>query len=260
MMYLVAKHLTNMVIVTNPSFSKHEPCPRCGSRDNLGRWEDGHAYCFGCFYYEPPQHIRSIAHKPEVVKRFPDTLVPWPEDTQVGIGQEGWTWLKKYGIMEAETKNFRWSDSKKWLIMPIYSVANKEVLIGWQARNFNKDRPKPKYITHGRIGHLYHPIGPEKDMIILVEDYLSAIKVGRFYTTQPLWGSNISLELLTVLQKRFKRLGIWLDMDKASESLKTHSRASQLGFDKIYSIITEKDPKEYNDEEIIKIVEAKTAT
>lgn len=30
----------------------HEPCPECGSRDNLARYTDGHAYCFGCKYYE----------------------------------------------------------------------------------------------------------------------------------------------------------------------------------------------------------------
>ena len=31
----------------------HEPCPECGSRDNLGRYDDGHGYCFGCGYWEP---------------------------------------------------------------------------------------------------------------------------------------------------------------------------------------------------------------
>ena len=31
---------------------RHEPCPECGSRDNLGRYSDGHGYCFGCGYYE----------------------------------------------------------------------------------------------------------------------------------------------------------------------------------------------------------------
>lgn len=32
-----------------------EPCPDCGSRDNLVRYSDGHAYCFsmGCGRYEP---------------------------------------------------------------------------------------------------------------------------------------------------------------------------------------------------------------
>jgi len=30
----------------------HEPCPSCGSRDNLARYSDGHGYCFGCGYWE----------------------------------------------------------------------------------------------------------------------------------------------------------------------------------------------------------------
>lgn len=29
-----------------------EPCPACGSRDNLGRYDDGHGFCFGCGHYE----------------------------------------------------------------------------------------------------------------------------------------------------------------------------------------------------------------
>ncbi len=35
-------------------FIEHEPCPRCGSQDNLARYDDGHAYCFtpGCGHYE----------------------------------------------------------------------------------------------------------------------------------------------------------------------------------------------------------------
>ena len=35
-------------------FVQHEPCPSCGSSNNLARYSDGHAYCFsmGCEYYE----------------------------------------------------------------------------------------------------------------------------------------------------------------------------------------------------------------
>lgn len=37
-------------------FIGREPCPKCGSEDNLARYSDGHAYCFGagCEHYEPP--------------------------------------------------------------------------------------------------------------------------------------------------------------------------------------------------------------
>ena len=34
------------------TFIRHEPCPSCGSKDNLGRYTDGHGHCFGCGYYE----------------------------------------------------------------------------------------------------------------------------------------------------------------------------------------------------------------
>lgn len=30
----------------------HEPCPQCGSTDNLGVYSDGHKFCFGCRHYE----------------------------------------------------------------------------------------------------------------------------------------------------------------------------------------------------------------
>ena len=33
-------------------FTNHEPCPSCGSKDNLARYDDGHGYCFGCGYHE----------------------------------------------------------------------------------------------------------------------------------------------------------------------------------------------------------------
>jgi twinkle protein len=34
-------------------FSHKEPCPKCGSKDNLARYTDGHGFCFGCNHYEP---------------------------------------------------------------------------------------------------------------------------------------------------------------------------------------------------------------
>jgi twinkle protein len=36
------------------TFIRHEPCPSCGSTDNLARYSDGHAVCFsgGCSHYE----------------------------------------------------------------------------------------------------------------------------------------------------------------------------------------------------------------
>ena len=40
-------------------FIKHESCPSCGSKDNLARYSDGHAYCFGCSYREPGSNMET---------------------------------------------------------------------------------------------------------------------------------------------------------------------------------------------------------
>lgn len=38
---------------SDSDFVAHEPCPECGSDDNLARYSDGHAFCFGCQHWEP---------------------------------------------------------------------------------------------------------------------------------------------------------------------------------------------------------------
>jgi len=42
--------------MTTSKFVRHESCPECGSKNNLARYDDGHAVCFGmsCGHYEPP--------------------------------------------------------------------------------------------------------------------------------------------------------------------------------------------------------------
>jgi twinkle protein len=37
-------------------FVRHEPCPSCGSRNNLARYTDGHGYCFGCGHHEKAEN------------------------------------------------------------------------------------------------------------------------------------------------------------------------------------------------------------
>lgn len=54
-----------------------EPCPSCGSRNNLARYSDGHAYCFGmgCGHYEPPEGSstpRERRHDPVSAELIPD--------------------------------------------------------------------------------------------------------------------------------------------------------------------------------------------
>ena len=40
------------------SFSHHESCEVCGSKDNVARYDDGHGYCFGCGAYYHGDELR----------------------------------------------------------------------------------------------------------------------------------------------------------------------------------------------------------
>jgi twinkle protein len=59
-------------------FVAKEPCPGCGSRDNLGRYSDGHAYCFSasCDYYEPADGAKADGVAQEAASRPQRTFNP----------------------------------------------------------------------------------------------------------------------------------------------------------------------------------------
>lgn len=55
-------------------FVQKEPCPKCGSRDNLARYSDGHGYCFGCEHYEPSPDAEANQDKAVSEKRQQEFL------------------------------------------------------------------------------------------------------------------------------------------------------------------------------------------
>jgi twinkle protein len=50
-------------------FVRHEPCPECGSKDNLSRYSDGGAFCFGCKYFEKADGAKAtdVSNRPKPV-------------------------------------------------------------------------------------------------------------------------------------------------------------------------------------------------
>ena len=51
---------------SDSTFLRKEHCPSCGSRDNLARYTDGHAFCFGCRYHEPGEGHTGIKQERRV--------------------------------------------------------------------------------------------------------------------------------------------------------------------------------------------------
>lgn len=222
-------------------FERHGPCPKCGSRDNLGHWSDGHSYCFGCGYY------RSGSVSLDSVKRSltPSSgggVPPLPDDVSTYIPDVPYSWLKKC-LTDEEILSHRigWSQERESIVFPVFDKQGN--LLMWQSRYFGPKKDYPKYLTKGYKGDILHVLGEfPSGRVILVEDLISAIVVSRVENSMPLWGSTIHLKTLKQVARYYGQVGIWLDADKLSTAVKAKGTASLI-FDRVEVICTEEDPK-----------------
>lgn len=230
------------------NFVSHEPCPSCGSRDNLGRYSDGSAFCFGCHYVERATTSPFVTERNGKNETTSDGI-SFPEDATPSMGDAGREWLAKYGIggLEIIRAKLHWSDSWQQLLFPFYDEHGHLVCI--QARNFNPKRAsKAKYYNVGDKSE-HATLYGNTDTVVLVEDCVSAIKMGMVETGYPLLGTSITRQRLAWLAGRFKRIVVWLDMDKWREAREIADAARLLGV-LSNTVFTELDPKDYSLEEI----------
>lgn len=110
------------------SYIGKEPCPKCGSRDNLARYDDGHAYCFGCEHRERPDGNHEIT--PRRAPRLADML-----DGEIRA-------LPSRGITEETCRKFGYRvgtlpNDTKVQVAPYYSPTGE--IIAQKIRTANKE-------------------------------------------------------------------------------------------------------------------------
>lgn len=240
------------------NFLKHQPCPKCGSKDNLGVYDDGGWFCFGCGFTKRADigvvlrnvHVDSGVREKEH-KRLPD-------DVSRVIGDSGVSWLGKYGIdVEVALKNnILWSDRRQQLI---FTFPETEL---WQARNFGEFGKKVKYITSGNhddVLPIYNEV--DSDTCVVVEDCVSAIRIamargleGSGWHAMPLLGSHLPTKKLNRLRRLYSKMVVWLDHDKGKEAQAIARRGSLVGLSSRV-IHTELDPKEFSAEGLTTLLE-----
>lgn len=230
------------------TFIRHEPCPECGSRDNLSVWSDGHKYCFGCGHYVAAdgKSLDIMVLKNRLTSTAASKpLQRLPDDCNYSFPKEAIDWLEEaqIGPSMAVKHGLRWSQEEEGLIIPVYDDDHQ--LVMYQIRRFDY---KPKYENRGNLGNHVPILGDNKSngIVVLVEDYLSAIRVSDFADACPLFGSHVSKTLMTRLSKVYDRVLFWLDNDKAKESIKFYSTYRYL-FKEAKVIVSQKDPKELDD-------------
>ncbi len=232
-------------------FDHHEPCPSCGSKDNLGVWEDGHKYCFGCKHYEPPERTLRNVQRPQE----PLGTVVSANSHKYGlvltevIPPRAQIWLKAYGItgLEMHEYEIQYDHTRDYLVFPLDETVS--------CRYFGDKAGMPKSITYGARAHEYtYGVSEPSRTLVIVEDCVSAIKVGRQYETLPILGSDVPAFTLKWASARFDRVLLWLDRDMAVKSVQTASKAALFYGKPCTAVITEKDPKEYSDQQIAEIL------
>lgn len=150
-----------------------EPCPECGSRDNLARYSDGHGYCFGCEHYEPadgeePQS-RTSAHRKE-----PMTFTPINGDIRP---------LRARGITEETCRKYDYRIGKnsagQLVHVANYRDADSGQLCGQHTRDESKEFKVLGDITKnaGLFGqHLFSGGGR---LVVVCEGEIDALTVSQ---------------------------------------------------------------------------------
>lgn len=259
-------------------FLRHEPCKQCGSRDNLARYTDGSAWCFGCHYHENGSINPEIAKKLYGNNHKDDSKEESLslEGTSSTITGAGAVWLGQYDLTAAETirAGWRWNSDKQQLAFPFYDKTGTLCCI--QARNFDPQRAsKAKYYNIGNKSEswtIYRNCDPRgatevyhgsespstgKDglrVLVLCEDAVSSLIVARTSDAMPLLGTHIAKDKLMALRAFYDEVVVWLDADKYREARNIADQAKLVGF-KARAIFTELDPKDLPDAYIKELLE-----
>ena len=183
---------------------------------------------------------------------FDSNFLHWPPEARA--------WVLKYGIEKPET--WGWSESQGRVIIPVWEETADEkgafgtTLKGLQARKVFAEDPGPKYLTRGR--NLCYGVlrGIGCRLGVIVEDALSAEKVGRICDSYAMLGtSRFSHSDALKFAAQYVRVIVWFD-DNNWQARKAQAQlVSRLGLLVPTKMVrTGKDPKEHSMTEIKEIV------
>ena len=252
------------------TFVKHSACVSCSSSDALAHYSDGSQYCFSCGY----SSRRTRPAFKEIDEDEQQLVLPY--DCSHDFPEEVYNWIKPTTITIAELikHDYYYSARAGGLLrvfrrteMPRLDSANEHsesgqhskrpgtILDAYEVRYFFREPEKggpaagPKSKFRGSKENVFAFSSPNEEAnlqrLVLVEDSLSSICVGRHCTSMPLFGSSISNSKLVKAVKPFEEIIVWLDSDKFIQAQAISSRIKSLG-KKSWVIYTDEDPKYCN--------------
>ena len=216
-------------------------CHHCGQG---GRWQLGRQ-----------SYIRRRSTVKAVRKLYlPRDFTTDPDECHVLAN----VWFNRYGITQEEREHYQlgWSEHWKRAILPIWQGGE---LVAYQARRLLDHDEGPKYMTR-KLDSFPRPFftggwgeACAFDTMVVVEDILSAIKVGRYCTTTAILSGDLSHAVVAgVLRYKPNRVVVWLDDDNPAIRQSQRKIMRRIGpYADVFRINNiGADPKELSDEQI----------
>ncbi len=187
-------------------------CPFCNSGNNtpcFATYSDGYK-CFSCgkqkndAKYDFQQAV-IIPKNPQLIQLTSNVCE---------FSNNVLQWLYNYYIFEKEIKAYNiyytFTKDKTEESLVFYPNVKPDSTF-WQQRFF----PSKRFLTFGNKQELQIMPNIGSKLIVLVEDYISAIRVNEYANVLCLWGVHVTHHMLKVLQNFDMSIAIWLDPDRA---------------------------------------------
>lgn len=228
-------------------FDHYEPCPRCTddgrdrAGDNLAVYSDGSSHCFSCGRHRFPKLPPALRHLPAPKVNGTASL---PADFTREVPARGWEWLLQYGLGWKYWKPFvGWSEKDSRLVFTVGEPVSHSLGRYLGAGTSEGQKPPRKWWTYGDCHNRAHVLGQGGPKAVLVEDIISAHKVGQITECIPLFGTQIFAGVVSTLRHIGLPVLMWLDKDQdAMAARKSAWLATVTGLPVSY-VSTEADPK-----------------
>lgn len=224
-------------------------CYGCSSSDAMFKYDNGY-YCFSC---QKSFNFNKLKIETIKISHIEQDRVQLPEDieyTPENFSVEALEWLYQYDILSSLIYEYKigYSPSLQRVVLPNY--VDKSMLLSYQTRSLSK-YDSPKYLSYGPKS-IMRSRGPLTDTVVIVEDYISCIKVGQSCKAVALLGTKT--ENLDQIISWYPRIIIWLDSDGAGQRSAQKLLQTCSLYRETRNIITELDPKGYTKSQIEEIL------
>lgn len=233
-----------------------DPCPDCGSRSGYADYGD-HTYCHSCTM-RVEKEVEEENSYFAVMEDIPvESEIVLPATMNTEFSPSAKKWLLKAGITAEMVRESgigfvasEYVGDQLVANRVILPIRREDKIIGYTARSVDEAN-YPKYLHFGKKDMQWkqHPTAAHK-AVVLVEDYLSGLRVGKFMDVATLFGTSIKERNILTLCRTYDTIILWLDPDEAGKRAAEKLMKQLTLYANVAIIISKADPKCLFDSEI----------